>query len=99
MTSQSLIDELTKPEPKKLTNWFIKLPRETQVLLCDIRRKFAVDGWSCSAPVLLDRLRKQFDGMPADSKSLCKFLRGVSESFPDIEATDEPKKQAKRNRC
>ena len=98
MSSQSLLDELTKPEPKRLTNWYIKLPRETQVLLCDIRRKFAADGWTCSAPVLLERLRKQFDGMPGDSKLLGRFLRGVSESFPDVEAEDEPKQQAKRNR-
>lgn len=97
MASQSLIDKLIAPEPKKLSNWYSKLPRETQVVLCEIRRKFTADGWSCSAPVLLERLRKEFDGMPADSKAICKFLRGVSESYPDVEAEDEPK-QAKRNR-
>jgi hypothetical protein len=92
-----LFDELTRPEPRKINNWYTRLPRDAQATLTKIRRKFAAEGQSVSYPVLRERLATRFEGIPIDSKTICSFMRGVSESYPDVEAEDEPK-QTKRNR-
>jgi len=98
MANPSLLDELTKPEPRRLSNWYQKLSREAQETLTAIRRKFAEEGGrTVSNAVLRDRLAAKFQGIPVCAKRLGEFLRGVSDSYPDVEAEDEPK-QAKRNR-
>lgn len=98
MPNQSLLDELTKPEPKLTKNWYQKLNRDAQATLTAVRRKFAEEGGrTVSYAVLRDRLAAKFDGIPNCAKRLGEFLRGVSDMYPDVEAEDEPK-QAKRNR-
>jgi hypothetical protein len=98
MANQSLIDELTKPEPKRLSNWYQKLSRDAQATLTAVRRKFAEEGGrTVSYAVLRDRLAAKYEGIPNCAKRLGEFLRGVSDVYPDVEAEDEPK-QAKRNR-
>jgi|TARA_R110000868_G_scaffold393472_2_gene664509 hypothetical protein len=99
MANQSLLDELTKPEPKLLKNWYQKLSRDAQATLTAVRRKFAEEGGrTVSYAVLRDRLAAKFDGIPTCAKRIGEFLRGVSDMYPDVEAEDEPKQQAKRNR-
>jgi hypothetical protein len=75
-------------EPEVKANWFTKLPKQVRIDLCAVRRGYLAAAVKPTQPVLLQRLRAKYEGLPQNIKRLGEFLRNEAGIYPDEECAD-----------